>query len=321
MSSTTQMTSSMPRRRSAGDHHHLSCIRADLRRGGFRYGSPQMGRHEGQQRVVAQGDRRRCRRNRSVCVRFNRTARRATTRCNGQPSMPPAPAPVALRVERHEPREVPPDQPPCYVIRYQYPGDEKAARDKTARAAWARRQAEEQEIALRKEQTDAAHNVRYVAMGDASIGPTEIFDDGYTTQLRFPGNLRIPAILTVARGRQGEQSHWHHRRGQRRGEAARGHAHAAPARGQPRAVHIQPGIQPDRSRSRHWHHQPGGGSGGKATMSGSAPSAATTVVAPTVTAGPWRKILIYVGVIGGIGLVFRVLLRGRSAIPSPPQAG
>jgi len=39
-------------------------------------------------------------------------------------------------------------------------------------------------------------------------------------------------------------------------------------------------------------------------MSGSAPSAATTVVAPTVTAGPWRKILIYVGVIGGIGLVF-----------------
>ena len=39
-------------------------------------------------------------------------------------------------------------------------------------------------------------------------------------------------------------------------------------------------------------------------MSGSAPSAATTVVAPTVTAGPGRKILIYVGVIGGIGLVF-----------------
>jgi type IV secretion system protein VirB9 len=94
--------------------------------------------------------------------------------------------------------EVTPDQPPCYVIRYQYPMDEKAARDKAARAAWAKRKTDEQEIALRKQQMDAMHNVRYVAMGDASIAPTEIFDDGYTTQLRFPGNLRIPVILTVA---------------------------------------------------------------------------------------------------------------------------
>jgi len=111
---------------------------------------------------------------------------------------PNAPSNVALASDGPNIPEVSADQPPCYVIRYQYPADERAAKDKAAGAAWARRQAEKQEIALRKQQMDAVHNVRYVAMGDASIAPTEIFDDGYTTQLHFPGNMRIPVILTVA---------------------------------------------------------------------------------------------------------------------------
>jgi type IV secretion system protein VirB9 len=86
----------------------------------------------------------------------------------------------------------------CYVIRYQYPGDYKAAKDKAARAQWATWQQKKAEIALRQQQIQGtSHNVRYVAMGDTSIGPTEIFDDGYTTELHFPGNMRIPVILTV----------------------------------------------------------------------------------------------------------------------------
>lgn len=85
----------------------------------------------------------------------------------------------------------------CYVVRYRYPADEAAARA----AAWraqrdkARRQAAE--IALHQQQGAAAHNVRYVARGDASIGPAEISDDGNTTTLVFPGTTRIPVILTV----------------------------------------------------------------------------------------------------------------------------
>ena len=87
---------------------------------------------------------------------------------------------------------------PCYVIRYQYPADDKATKDKAARTQWAAWQQKKAEIALRQQQIQGtSHNVRYVAMGDASIGPTEIFDDGYTTELHFPGNMRIPVILTV----------------------------------------------------------------------------------------------------------------------------
>lgn len=86
---------------------------------------------------------------------------------------------------------------PCYVIRYQYPADEKAAKQAAVKAqsvVWQQRKTEAQ---LRQQQMQASHNLHYVAMGDASIGPTEIFDDGYTTELHFPGNLPIPVILTV----------------------------------------------------------------------------------------------------------------------------
>jgi type IV secretion system protein VirB9 len=82
----------------------------------------------------------------------------------------------------------------CYLIRYSYPVEVSAAQA----AAWRRRKAKEaaeaNEIALRTE-GERGHNMHYVAQGDASIGPTEIFDDGYTTTLRFPGNMRIPVIL------------------------------------------------------------------------------------------------------------------------------
>ena len=94
--------------------------------------------------------------------------------------------------------QVKPTGAPCYLIRFDYPSDDKAAKDKAARAQWIGWQQKKAEIALRQQQAqNAAHNLHYVGQGDASIGPTEIFDDGFSTWLRFPGNLKVPTIFTV----------------------------------------------------------------------------------------------------------------------------
>lgn len=85
----------------------------------------------------------------------------------------------------------------CYLVRYHYPEQEKAEKVAAARARWAKEKRQAAEVALRKQAEAAAHNVQYVARGDASIGPSKIWDDGNTTTLVFPGNTRIPVILTV----------------------------------------------------------------------------------------------------------------------------
>ena len=43
-----------------------------------------------------------------------------------------------------------------------------------------------------------AQTLHYVGQGDAWIGPTEIFDDGFSTWLRFPGNLKVPTNYSTA---------------------------------------------------------------------------------------------------------------------------
>jgi type IV secretion system protein VirB9 len=87
---------------------------------------------------------------------------------------------------------------PCYLIRFDHPSDDKAAKDKAARAQWIGWQQKKAEIALRQQPAqNTTHNVHYVGQGDASIGPTEIFDDGFSTWLRFPGNLKVPTIFTI----------------------------------------------------------------------------------------------------------------------------
>lgn len=91
--------------------------------------------------------------------------------------------------------EVPHVQNICYLIRYNYPTEVSAAQVAAWRKKKAKEAAEAQDIALHKAESDRGHNMHYVAQGDASIGPTEIYDDGYTTTLRFPGNLRIPTIF------------------------------------------------------------------------------------------------------------------------------
>jgi type IV secretion system protein VirB9 len=98
-----------------------------------------------------------------------------------------------------------PAKPPniCYFIRFTYQADVKAAQAAAWRVAETKRKAEQAEIALHQAESAKAHNNHYVAQGDLSIGPLPpdpakdaIWDDGYTTTLTFPGNMRIPAIYT-----------------------------------------------------------------------------------------------------------------------------
>lgn len=85
----------------------------------------------------------------------------------------------------------------CYLVRFHYPEQDKAEKEAAARARYAKAKRQAAEIALRKQVEAAAHNVQYVARGDASIGPSKIWDDGNTTTLVFPGDARIPVLLTV----------------------------------------------------------------------------------------------------------------------------
>jgi type IV secretion system protein VirB9 len=86
-------------------------------------------------------------------------------------------------IEIHPTQTPPPNV--CYLIRYDYPAEVSAAQAAAWRARKAKQDAESAEIALHiAAQQPAGHNA-----------PTEIFDDGYTTTLRFPGNMRIPTIF------------------------------------------------------------------------------------------------------------------------------
>ncbi|MCG7362472.1 TrbG/VirB9 family P-type conjugative transfer protein [Roseomonas sp. ACRSG] len=105
-----------------------------------------------------------------------------------------------------------------YLVRFTYPAEERAA---AAAAAAARRQAvnaaaETRRRALAERQarerlvlasTHAAisgvMNWNYDGQGDRELAPAEVWDDGQSTFLRFPGNRRLPAIFSVlADGRE-----------------------------------------------------------------------------------------------------------------------
>jgi type IV secretion system protein VirB9 len=105
-----------------------------------------------------------------------------------------------------------------YLVRFTYPVEERAA---AAAAAAARRQAasaaaETRRRALAERQarerlvlastnaaTSGVMNWNYDGQGDRELAPTEMWDDGQSTFLRFPGNRRLPAIFSVlADGRE-----------------------------------------------------------------------------------------------------------------------
>lgn len=90
---------------------------------------------------------------------------------------------------------------PCYVIRYTYGSEVSAAQAAAWRAAAAERKRQVDEIALRQSQLARA-NWDYVAMGDTQLQPSQIFDDGMTTEMRFPGNMALPIVLVETRERK-----------------------------------------------------------------------------------------------------------------------
>ena len=98
-----------------------------------------------------------------------------------------------------------------YSVQFTYPADEAARK----RALWAAQAAKDKAAAQAREaqaQLQLAHyqmeeqardpfsgnrNWRYVAQGDVSILPLEVFDNGHSTVFRFPGNVRLPAIFII----------------------------------------------------------------------------------------------------------------------------
>jgi type IV secretion system protein VirB9 len=94
-----------------------------------------------------------------------------------------------------------------YSVQFTYPDDDAAARRQEAaqRAA-----AQSIENKLREERLThqvmeartrnpliGPRNWHYIAQGDRSLLPLEVFDNGYSTVFRFPGNVRIPSVYVL----------------------------------------------------------------------------------------------------------------------------
>lgn len=103
-----------------------------------------------------------------------------------------------------------------YLVRFTYPNEERAA---AAAAAEARRQAGAAAAATRRAEvqtrvarerlqlasaaTPGTMNWNYDGQGDRELSPAEMWDDGQSTFLRFPGHRRLPAVFAVlADGRE-----------------------------------------------------------------------------------------------------------------------
>lgn len=105
-----------------------------------------------------------------------------------------------------------PEQPDLFFgVQFVYPGDLAAARRKASDARSAAlaaqlhaRQAtwelEQAHLALEERARDplsGPRNWHYVAQGDRTILPLEVFDNGFSTVFRFPGNVRIPSVFVI----------------------------------------------------------------------------------------------------------------------------
>lgn len=105
-----------------------------------------------------------------------------------------------------------------YSVEFTYPADAAAAKRaqdladarklaeearKAATAAEARAAADELKLAqatMEREARDpdaGLRNWKYLAQGDRSLLPLEIFDTGFSTVFRFPGNTRVPALFVI----------------------------------------------------------------------------------------------------------------------------
>jgi type IV secretion system protein VirB9 len=98
-----------------------------------------------------------------------------------------------------------------YSVQFTYPADERAKRRALAAAraakalAVAQAKAAQAQLQLAHDQLEERardplagdRNWHYVAQGDRSLLPLEVFDNGYSTVFRFPGNVRIPSVFVI----------------------------------------------------------------------------------------------------------------------------
>jgi type IV secretion system protein VirB9 len=86
---------------------------------------------------------------------------------------------------------------PFYLIRYRYPGDEANRRKQAADAAVAERRASDVDTILARDEKNGPRNWQYSLQGEADFKPSEVYDNGKVTTIRFVGNVEMPAIYAV----------------------------------------------------------------------------------------------------------------------------
>jgi type IV secretion system protein VirB9 len=98
-----------------------------------------------------------------------------------------------------------------YSVQFTYPVEEAARQHALAAAQAQKNQAASRaraaqhklQIAHQKMELEARdpfsgdRNWHYIAQGDRSLLPLEVFDNGYSTVFRFPGNVRIPSVFVI----------------------------------------------------------------------------------------------------------------------------
>lgn len=97
---------------------------------------------------------------------------------------------------------MPGDAPPevYYSVQFTYPADEAARRHAAATARRTQEQLRAAHDRMDEESRNpffGPHNWRYVAQGNRSIGPLAVWDNGFSTVFRFPGNIRVPSIFVI----------------------------------------------------------------------------------------------------------------------------
>jgi type IV secretion system protein VirB9 len=102
-----------------------------------------------------------------------------------------------------------------YSVQFTYP-TEIAARHRAAALAESKKEAADEAARAAELQLQLAHermeaesrdplsiqavspkNWRYLAQGNRSILPLEVWDNGFSTVFRFPGNVRVPSIFVI----------------------------------------------------------------------------------------------------------------------------
>ncbi|HQT84927.1 MAG: conjugal transfer protein TrbG [Acidiphilium sp. 37-64-53] len=94
-----------------------------------------------------------------------------------------------------------------YTVVFTYPHQEYERKLAAQRAAAARAVAQAAKDRLAEagavmnartvDQYEGPRNYEYIAQGDRTLAPAEVWDNGYSTVFRFPGNQRIPALFDI----------------------------------------------------------------------------------------------------------------------------